>query len=417
MVARAAKRPWGAPAKIHNLDSINNTKYWWKMSGMVLWALMEEAGYDIAAQYSSLIFHLHYIVPHLGPVPRLQSPPVWKSYMTDDFSPLEYSWNWDTPKGPPKVRYSAEPVGSISGTFEDPFNQVPTLRLQNQLSRDYPNINWGWFNIIRDTFCDLRDRTTETAKGTVEIEPQSSVFLAFELGHEINAKAYFIPVKAEQRGISRFSILTESVERLRKEGYPFPAYDYLLDFINKRQGPELEVVGVAIDLVHPDDSSFQSVCEWMTLGRGSQLPEKSRQELKDLWRLTLGLEDTYPEKRDLPGIKHYTAGVLYNFDIQAKKPIPQTKLYVPVKHYASNDLVAAHGLGTFLQSRGKARYFPRYMRALERTCTHRALSDGRGFQTYIGTGFAKDGSLSLCSYLNGEVYHPRRYVETEVTRK
>lgn len=383
---------------------------------------MEEAGYDSAAQYSGLDFHLRYIVPKLGPVPRPGSPPAWKSFMTDDFSPLEYSWNWDTPTAPPKIRYSVEVIGPNAGTARDPFNQAQTLKLQKQLSRGYPHMNWEWYDIIQQTFCDLEEGTTEAAEGTAELKPQSSVFLAFELGNEINAKAYFIPVKAEQHGISRFAVLTESVERLRKKGYPLPAYDYLMGFIHKHQGPELEVVGIAIDLVHPDlsrfkiylrtpETSFQSVCEWMLLGRSDKLPENSHQELKDLWRFTLGVDEAYPEERELPGNDHYTAGVLYNFDIQATKAVPQAKLYVPVKHYARNDLEAAHGLGTFLQARGRARYFPQYMRALERTCTHRSLADGKGFQTYIGTGFARDGSLALCSYLNGEVYHPRRMMK------
>ena len=52
--------------------------------------------------------------------------------MTDDFSPLEYSWIWDA-KGHPKIRYSIEAIGPDAGTAIDPFNRVQTMRLVNQL--------------------------------------------------------------------------------------------------------------------------------------------------------------------------------------------------------------------------------------------------------------------------------------------
>jgi hypothetical protein len=84
------------------------------------------------------------------------------------------------------------------------------------------------------------------------------------------------------------------------------------------------------------------------------------------------------------------------------------KLYVPLKHYAKNDVAAAEGLGRFLRARKQDTYFPNYMRVLERTCTHRRLADAKGFQTYIGVGVRKDDTLALCSYINSEVYHPGR---------
>ncbi|ORY06409.1 tryptophan dimethylallyltransferase-domain-containing protein [Clohesyomyces aquaticus] len=147
----------------------------------------------------------------------------------------------------------------------------------------------------------------------------------------------------------------------------------------------------------------------MTVGGAiDPLSSTVRSELKQLWGQTLGLDPEFAETEDLKCNKHETAGVLYNFDIKPRGTSIEPKLYVPVKHLANNDYDAALGLKGFLAARGRDRYFANYMRALERSCTHRSLKDGRGIQTYIGTGIQKDGSLSLCSYLNQEVYHPNR---------
>jgi DMATS type aromatic prenyltransferase len=147
----------------------------------------------------------------------------------------------------------------------------------------------------------------------------------------------------------------------------------------------------------------------MTLGYTLDfLTESARGNLKDLWQLTLGLDPCFSEDDGLPVKHHQTSGVLYNFDIKLCGSSVQPKLYIPIKHYATNDASAAKGLGTYLQARGQDAYFVNYMRALQRICTHRSLDAESGYQTYIGTGVQMDGSLALCSYINGEVYHPRR---------
>lgn len=156
--------------------------------------------------------------------------------------------------------------------------------------------------------------------------------------------------------------------------------------------------------------NFGSVCQMMDLsGTINALSDSTRAELRELRLLTLSLEANFSDTQELYCENHETVGVLYNFDITAHGTTLEPKLHVPVKHYASNDLSAAQGLGTYLPARGRDRFFSNYMRALERTCTHRSLSEGRDFHTYVGTGIGKDGSLSLCSYINGEVYHPARY--------
>jgi DMATS type aromatic prenyltransferase len=394
---------------------------WWNLSGSILGTLMKEANYDIQTQYACLIFHLYNVVPRLGPINRaLQSNSGWRSFMCDDFSPLEYSWNWNANQKGPKIRYSVELVGASAGTPVDPYNRQATLGLCDSLWRDLPKADWTLFNIMQTAFYDSNsDHTSTTTRSSCSSSP-SSLFLAFELGKHIATKAYFMPIKADQHGISRLTVLTRAIEMLRKSGYPCLAYDQLLQFMATEQGSTLEVILVAIDCFESAESrfkiylrsphtSFASVCNTLTLGSTlNSLPDIARANVKDLWRLTLGLAPNFPEADYLPTKRHQTSGVLYNFDIELHGSSIKPKLYIPVKHYANDDASAAEGLGLYLQSRGQDAYFPKYMRALQNTCKHRRLGERSGYQTYIGTGFQKDGSLALCSYVNGEVYHPKR---------
>jgi len=382
--------------------------------------MMEEADYDLHDQYAHLIFHLCNIVPRLGPSPMIRSP-TWKSFMTDDFSPLEYSWNWNTPGSRPTIRYSVELASEKAGTTTDPHNRQPTIELCDELRHNLCKADWKLFDIMRDAFYDSTMNALTTTKETQDVSSASSLFLAFELGEQVATKAYFMPVKADQHGISRLAVLTQAIEQLRKCGYTCGGYEQLVQYMGTEQGSSLEVVLVGIDCFESEESrfkiyvrtprtSFASVCETMTFGSTlDALPGKARDNLKDLWRLTLDLESDFSETDELPNKHHQTSGVLYNFDIKLRGYSLRPKLYIPVKHYATSDASAVHGLGTYLRSREQDEYFLNYLRALRSTCTHRSLEEHSGYQTYIGTGVQKNGSLALCSYINGEVYHPNRF--------
>ncbi|KAF1912363.1 tryptophan dimethylallyltransferase-domain-containing protein [Ampelomyces quisqualis] len=414
-----SEQPWQTLGQLVRLLKNSNAEFWWHASGPILGTLMKEADYDLQSQFTCLIFHLYNILPRLGPTNMAPTKHQWKSFMCDDFSPLEYSWNWNSQKSGPKIRYSVELSSARAGSSFDPYNREPTIELCTQLRRDMPKADWALFDLMQHAFYDssiVKDSEPKESGNS----SSSSLFLAFELGKHIATKAYFMPTRADQHGISRMDVLNQAIQMLRKRGYPCSGYEKLLRFITTKQRSMLEIVIVAIDCFESEESrfkiymrsprtSFASVCETMTLGSTVDvLTEDARTNLKDLWQLTLGLDPCFSEDADLPVKTHQTAGVLYNFDIKLRGSSVQPKLYIPVKHYAANDASAAIGLGKYLQSRGQDAYFPNYMRALERTCTHRDLNMDSGYQTYIGTGVQKDDSLALCSYINGEVYHPNR---------
>ena len=177
-------------------------------------------------------------------------------------------------------------------------------------------------------------------------------------GH-IATKAYFIPIKAEQLGSSKLTVLTEVVRSLESDVVKFPAYDRFLDFAStSTQGSQMEIIGAAIDCVDPiksrlklyvrsPDTSFDRVCAILSIDHElDTLSNGLHEDLKVLWYLVLGLEQSYPASRSLKSKVHETAGVLYNFDIKAGNGEPETKVYIPVRHYGKDDLAIAQGLLT-----------------------------------------------------------------------
>lgn len=342
--------------------------------------------------------------------------------MTDDFSPLEYSWNWDA-RGNPKIRYSIEAIGPDAGTAIDPWNRVQTMKLVDQLGSALPETDWQWFHHFADTFHEDDDVNFGNVSHGKNSNTQSSIFLAFEFdGLNVAAKAYFIPVKSAQTGEAPIAIVAQAIESLKHAGGGITAHKDLHDFmLHNPLGTSLQIVGLAVDCVEPCKSrlkyyvrspctSFNSVCTILTLNDKlhSVKAQNGLETLRELWQLVFGLEDGFSPDRDLASKKHETAGVLYNFDIRPGVSSPEPKIYLPVRHYGRSDQHIAQGIAQFLRRHGRQQFVTNYMKMLEDLCVHRTLDSGCGLQTYISCA-VKDGQLSLASYIGPEIYHPARW--------
>lgn len=404
--------------------SSSSFEFWWRTTGFILATLLEEAGYDIHSQYSILLFHFQHIAARLGPRPSGLCSSIWQSFMTDDFSPVEYSWSWESNEAP-KIRYSIEAIGPQAGTERDPFNQISTLELVNELRVAKPDINWDLFEKIRIAFDQSADSQIAADDLSSARGHRSSMFLGFDLGADYTmAKAYLTPIEALHLQQSPLEIVSHTLKGLGKDHLRFFAYKEMLDFIEADgQGQQLKFLGLAVDCVDPGKSrlklyvrfprtSFESVCSILTMGGklDNLWTQRLLIDLEELWRLVLGLEAAFNVHEELRRTHHPTAGILYNFDIQNGSLLPATKVYIPVRHYGENDLRIAEGLIAFLDSRGVSRHAKNYMQMLRRICTYRRLEDGCGIQTYISCA-VKDGMLSLTSYLGPEVYHRARLLK------
>lgn len=397
-----------------------DSAFWWRITGFPLSLLLLHAGYNLQAQYQMLLFYYILLVPSLGESPTGDGRPGnWKSFMTDDFTPVEYSWSWDGANGPPTIRFSLEAIGRDSGTVTDPFNQAMTMDLVRQLQKALPSGDWQWFNHFSNGLLSRPSRVNCR---------QSSIFLAFELGpSEIVAKAYFLPVDESQ---PRISIITNAVKSLRRGKGEFCAFSKLESFLEDDPvGAQLKLEMLAVDCVAESRlkiyvrspcTSFDSVSAILTMNGKLYGPEiaSGLKELRELWHLVLGLDEDFPSSQELHQKDHRTSGVLYYFNTKPTDVVPgmrdpdvtpDPKVYIPVRHYAQNDRQVAQGLATFLERRGRDDYVQNYMNVLDGICTHRSLDSSCGMHTYISCGFKK-GSLVITSYLSPEVYHQARWM-------
>ncbi|KAG7001491.1 4-O-dimethylallyl-L-tyrosine synthase [Physcia stellaris] len=408
---------------------------WWQATGPSLLHMLEEAKYDSHSQQKHLTFYSKHLVHRLGPWPLGQEQPSrWRSFVTDDFSPLEYSWSWN--KGSldaPKVRYTIELVGPEAGSVQDSFNITAAVDTAREIACNSPNVDLTWFNHFLSAFVDPSlPLTLLQADSLVATASPSSVFLAFDLNHNgtIAMKAYLIPLKAEQTGTSRLGVVSDTIAALPS---PFPSFSILEEFLlTHTLGLSTSIVGVGVDCVHPSKARlrlyvrfsitcFDKVIDMLTLG-GTLPTLKSAKALgkfRKLWYQLLSLPSDFPTSSDLPSTNHETGGILYSFDVKPGNVLPEAKIYVPVKHYAENDSKAFYGLKSFLEEEGKSQWIDAFQEVLQSVSSRRRRTgvDGRegnaigsmewekqrGMQTYVGVGFEGD-DLALTSYIAPQLF-------------
>ena len=390
-------------------------QFWWEKSGLPYAVLLQQAGYSIDSQIQELLFFYSYVIQELGPGPDSQGRPQrWKSFMTDHFSPIEFSWEWGHGSGDSTIRFSIEPIGPFAGSSADPLNHDATTRLAHQYQRLLPYCDLTLFHHFSDKLLSYEHVSARQGH-------ESRTFLAFDPRKDRKTlKAYFLPAfKAAEVGKPTWDVILDAIQSL--PGYSnsvFPGLLVLQDFLsNNIQDPALVAELFAIDCVAPPQSRlkiymrstathFGSVRNIMTLGgiyEDSDL-DRGVGELRKLWNLVFSPDPEMTEDEQLKANRHRTAGILYYFEIMPTNGRPNVKIYLPVRHYGHNDLSIAEGLKTYLEGRGQLASACGYLKALKAVARGSSPQRRCGTQTYIGCSFVR-GELKLTSYLAPEVYN------------
>ena len=393
---------------------------WWQLTGDFLQKLLSNADFSSEQQSTSVDFYREHVVSSLGAAPAANSPDLcrWRSFMTDDHTPIEFSWTWGSSSSIPdrRIRFSIEPISFDSGTPVDPWNQIATRRLLDDLNVRFHNLNLGWFDLLSGdiTF----NESLGVALTKMDCASPTSLFLAFELGEsEPLVKTYMVPP-------ARSSSQSIIINALKVFGTKVScgALARLISFLETEAlTTQLTPYMIATDCTEPEisrlkvyvrspDTSFDSVRSTMSIFEDKSRISNGLHELEDVWRRLFCLADNFDSTTQLPSSSHETCGVLYYFEVRPGSSRVTTKVYIPVKHYGKDDWNTALALTDFFkaQDRIQARITDSYLTALKEVCTHRSLSSGRGMHTYISAAI-KNNSLDLTSYLNPEVYHPARY--------
>ncbi|KAI1111305.1 tryptophan dimethylallyltransferase-domain-containing protein [Nemania sp. NC0429] len=399
--------------ELDNLKSTHHRFWWSKHFGKHLAVLLHAAEYPENLQYRDLKFFATTIAPYLGVSRETNQggPLPWPSFMTDDGTPLEVSWDWGTKDGPPMIRYSIEPIGLYAGSSLDPGNLIAAPAFQEQLLHSLGNMRLEWFQHFK-AFFDVRNEGAGFVEDTKD--HNTSIFYAFDLSpNEITAKVYFFPkIRARATGQSSIEVLSQAIRAApHSTSDVLKAWDMFCDFSTDPSGPALEHEMLAIDLIDPlesrlkiyfrcRDTTFNSVVNIMTIGGRIENPKlyQGLEDLRHLWNVLFHTGVDVPPEQSLPRVDHRTAGILYNIEFKLGDTYPVAKIYLPVRHYSSSDEAVIQGLNLYFQHHQRGKYMPSYVKAMRALFCTKSMQATSGIHTYIGCAIRPNGTLRVVSY-------------------
>ncbi|PVI01650.1 aromatic prenyltransferase [Periconia macrospinosa] len=330
--------------------------------------LFRSADYPSQSQNSAISFFRHNIIPYLGGSIETSQ---WHSFMTDDGTPIELSWDWSNSQTPPNIRFSLEPIGPQSGS-RDPSNLLAPKEFQDRVVAQLPSTKLEWFDHFSRDFVVGQNNHAEGHS--------SKLFYAFDMKRngDMIAKAYFLPrFKAALQRISVWDAIQSSVRKAPGcTSQNLHAFDALHEFFHQEQDIDLEML--SIDLGSPTTSrikiyfrshrtDFASVKRIMTFN-GTRTGPKHMEGIQKLHKLWMSIfECSALMEAPLPSKSHRTAGVLYYADFRLGDELPKVKLYIPVRHYARSDSHICQAVTTFQVQQGHGKYVQRYKNILAET--------------------------------------------------
>ncbi|KAJ6107428.1 hypothetical protein N7523_008751 [Penicillium sp. IBT 18751x] len=401
----------------------NDPSLWVDEVGSMLINMMVLAGYPSHSESIHTNFFHESVARSLGPHPRGSGPPNgWKSFMTDDHTPVELSWCWSTSLATPTVRYSVEPIGPSAGQNVDPINTAASLRLLGNTLPLAPELD---LHLHRHFQKSLLSRNEPIRReNNSSLVPQSQSFMAFDLLEStIVVKQYYLPGwRALAEGKTKLSVIKEAVQTLPAPGSclkdSIDMFNEFFDSFPEHLKPAIEIV--AIDCLDPSQSrlkvyfrsnvtTLDSVIDILSLGGRAPKTSNEEDSLRELWCSIFGLDPhEYHSNQPLSDKIHRTGGMLYYFELKKGTKTPKSKVYLPVRHYAQSDEQISRGLSDYLARRDKALATGSYYEGVKKLCTHRDLANGLGFHTYVSWASERD-KWNVTAYFNPEIYHESRF--------
>ena len=364
--------------KVYNEEA--NFKSWWRQIGIPLGILLQKAEYSTESQLRHLDSFRDLIAPNLGPAGYTHGcSDQWRSFMTDSSTPVELSWDWGCVAQRPSIRYSFEPIGCDAGTIADPLNRFAASHWIKEWRGLHPETDLSWYDHCSKELAMFDVSKVQQSRAYHIEAHQSRIFLAFDLHeHDAMLKAYFFPIfRAASDNETSLTTVAKTIASL--PGRPqFPAFTAIQNYIMSSQDSSLNVEILSIDCDSPSESrvkvyirsaatNLNSVRDILTLGKGNEEPsfDQGFSELQYLCNLVLPERADRSSTAELGHVIHRTAGLLYYFEFRSNQALPTAKLYLPVRHYGSNDYAIALGLKTYLEGRGQAVWAGQYLEAIK----------------------------------------------------
>lgn len=332
---------------------IDSQREWWKRTGPLLASLMSSAGYSEQSQCQYLMFFYTSVVPFLGPYPQ-----KFPSAMTHNELPLELSINFQqTDSSRSIVRVAVEPITSVSGTKQDPYNLSPIRDFLDRLERLNPE---GYDNRLFEHFYPkhtLNEKECLDLQAKDEsIRELSQVAFGFDLKPDnISVKGYTFPgVKCLATGEEMSNVVIESIQEYLGDEDRHNTLGLIKEYIDTTDSKANFGFVYSHDCVVPKksrhklygrtkDLSWNQVQEIWTFGGRVDSTESNLglEYLEKLWKM-LKITDEHPSGLHL----------VWNYETKAGLKVPATKIYFPV--YGMNDQENVRAIADYLRQIGLA---------------------------------------------------------------
>ncbi|KAJ5153195.1 VrtC [Penicillium canariense] len=428
-------------------DKDENHSFWWKVTGSQVARMLHEARYPEQRQIELLLFHRFYVVPRLGPKAVAAVPQFWSRIAPGigDGSPISYSWRWGTgPGSKVLIRHYMEAMGSLTGTPADPLNEIAAKEMLWELGNKFPTTDlsllWKFAAHIKPS---LTDEATRKAAG-------SSILVGLETAadsHTVDVMAGLMTRAPSQVQNMLHGVFPRAMRDAYGEDVSLDCLNAVRDFIETDpHGNLLTVLGTtAIDCCNPEVSrfkvyvttrsaSFDHIAAVMTLGGRKPAPQRTLDQLRELWYSLRGLEAGFPTSDEptalpcvysRPGLPNGRSGAVANanisgvtfyFDIHPKYAVPHVKMQVDVSKHSDSDLAAIQAVTGFLERRGQGRDAQAYINVVRGMVTEEELRTKRGFQAFFALAIKND-EIDITSYFLPQVYRRFAQIEGELSPK
>lgn len=339
--------------------------FWDSHTTSILERLLTRAGYNAVKKTDFLTWYQTFVVPSLGRKP-VNGVPFFDSFMNDDFSPVEFSWEHQEDGAIVSIGF--EPIGDRAGRPHDPFNQVATEELLERLSKRYESVDLNSFQSLRAPFFVDSNGTSKVFNNMALNDHMTTNTVSCELNPEFGSpvlRACFWPaIRSLDTDKSSISLVHEAVINIensqRQLERHFEVVNAFLDRHKRVEAPRFEAMSV--DCTDPLDSkvtlyirktqsSLRSITNFFTLGNHLSGPHMRTaiEKLTRLWFLLTGLQAL---DHVAPSSNHRTAGIVFSYELRPGEQDPAPKVYIPVKHYCKSDMDIAMALEIFFGAQG-----------------------------------------------------------------
>lgn len=294
-----------------------------------------------------LEFFSKWIIPLLGPKPRLENGNIflaYQSYMCDDHTPIELSMAWKSDSSKPLMRFSIEPLPQHEPDEQgDPLHLVAYgLHVLDTFHRAFqvPSSAFSDYLVVEPSlFTNVLKNIgfTDDRRGTSII---SNIFLGFDLlPCRVQLKSYCILNSALDHG-EKLTLVTKAISAHAPETAVSAMSAY---FQSKPPDwhtifcPDPRLIGVDCTGTHDarikiyirfQVTDFDNIVDQLSLGGRIPVSSSCIDSVHDLWSRFGGHPFLSSSN---------TSGVLFYYDFSATKSLPSVKVYIPVRLMARND--------------------------------------------------------------------------------